>query len=310
MEALGELSWVVHPLAGLALAFYASVIFSPRGREWRLVAVCVVLVGLLAVLGADWIVHPASGMLLGFFGSRAFHKWRRSWPSLLVGLVGALFFMTLGASWLIFPLMVMGMIWLFTAAFQATAGTRRPGALESGAVTALPEAAEGLPLGTFGGKGKERELVPVGARPTQAKTQQAPLQEPAPLATFVRDERLPGEARAQLAALDLRVREALTHLKAVGQEGGETAYLARAIRDEYAPTAVQGYLKLPPTLANTQPLEDGKTGRDLLREQLDILLDAVQDILGTALRSGGQELLTHQRFLREKFRKPRGDLDV
>lgn len=73
---------------------------------------------------------------------------------------------------------------------------------------------------------------------------------------------------------------------------------------------MQAYLKLPPTLANVEPLEDGKTGRDLLREQLDLLLGGVQDLLGTALRSGGRELLTHGRFLEAKFRKARGDLEV
>lgn len=325
------MDWIVHPLAGVALAFWASVIFSGRGRDWQPVALAAGLIVLLAALGAEWVVHPASGMLLGFFGSRAFYKWRRRWPGLLAGLVAAVFFMALGAGWLVFPLSVMAVIWFFTAMSSfRTPGTAPLGASEAPA--ALPEQAGGIPMGHLSGhwtghaearadrRAARRQAK--RARKEQERREEAgevrpiapppPAPEPAPsLAAYVRDERLPGEARAQLAALDLRTKEALTHLEAAGQGGSEAAYLARAVRDEYAPTAVQAYLKLPPTLANVEPLEDGKTGRDLLREQLDLLLGGVQDILGTALRSGGRELLTHKRFLEEKFRKPsRGDLEV
>lgn len=327
MEALsalaGMVGWVVHPLAAMALAFWGSVIFSRRGRMWQPVALAAGLIVLLAVLGASWVVHPAAGMLLGFFGSRAFHQWQRRWPGLLAGLIAGLFFMALGAGWLIFPLFVMGIVWVSTAGWTAQSGRAVEEA--QAAPQALPEQGGGLPVGGFSGGWADRVEARAARREARRQAKRlrrmereaevsAPPPAPAPapsLAAFTRDERLPGEARAQLAALDLRTREALTHLEALGQQGSEAAYLARAVRDEYAPTAVQAYLKLPPTLANSQPLEGGKTGRDLLREQLDLLLNAVQDILGTALRSGGQELLTHQRFLEEKFRKPqRGDLEV
>ncbi|WP_216317925.1 hypothetical protein [Deinococcus aestuarii] len=326
------MDWVVHPLAGLALAFWASVIFSGRGRFWQPVALAAGWIVLLAVLGAEWVVHPAAGMLLGFFGSRAFGdwhspRWRRRWPGLLAGLVAGVFFMALGAGWLAFPLSVMGMIWFFTAlpTLRATETARLDSAASP---AALPEQAGGVPMGYFPGHWSGHAEARAERRAARRQAKRArreqegreevtptapppPVPDPAPsLAAYVHDERLPGEARAQLAALDLRTGEALTHLETAGQGGSEAAYLARAIRDEYAPTAVQAYLKLPPTLANVEPLEDGKTGRDLLREQLDLLLGGVQDLLGTALRSGGKELLTHGRFLEDKFRKAQGDLEV
>lgn len=320
---LDAFGWVVHPLAGVALAFWASAIFARRGRDWQAVAAVAGALVLLAVLGASWVVHPAAGMLLGFLGSRAFHRWNEHWPALLAGLIGGAFFMALGASWLIFPLFVMGIVWLSTAAFTFKKGGNTPRLDAPKGASALPEQAGGFPLAGFGRRGEQVEARAERRQarrpwkdgqqgPPQAAPTSAPPspQLPGSLAAYLRDARLPGEARAQIAALDLRTREALTHLDHLGQQGSEAAYLARAVRDEYVPTAVQAYLKLPPTLANTQPLEGGKTGRDLLREQLDILLNAVQDILGAALRSGGQDLLTHQRFLEEKFRKARGDLDL
>ncbi|GAA5511838.1 hypothetical protein Dcar01_00551 [Deinococcus carri] len=314
---LGALGWVVQPLAALALAFYASVIFGRRGREWQPVALAAGLLVLLAVLGAGWVVHPAAGMLLGFFGTQAFHRWRAHWPALLVGLVAGVFFMALDAGWLLIPLAVMGMIWLLTAAF-AWMGEKNAAPLgPPPSLPSLPEQAGGLPVGDFGsraGKVATREARREARRQARARLETPPPAPPpaAPdlFGTFLHDERLPGEARAQLAALNLRTREALAALDRLGQSGSEAAYLARAVRDEYAPTAVQAYLKLPPTLAGTAPLQDGKTGRDLLREQLDILLNAVQDILANTARTGGQDLLTHQRFLEDRFRKARGDLEV
>ena len=68
--------------------------------------------------------------------------------------------------------------------------------------------------------------------------------------------------------------------------------------------------QLPPSLANVTPLQDGKTGRDLLGEQLDLLLGAVQDIMRDAAQAGSQHLLAHQRFLKDRFAKPRDELKL
>ncbi|WP_034383900.1 hypothetical protein [Deinococcus sp. YIM 77859] len=295
--------WMVHPLAALALVFWASVLFGGRSREWPAVVWAAAGLVLARLLGAEWAVHPAAGMLLGFFGARSFHRWRTHGPALLAGWTAGVLFMALGAGWLLFPLSVMGVIWLLTAVLS---GSRRV----SGALQRSPAPLE--QGGSLPGWNTRAERVAAGAARKKAGARKPPPSSAAPdlLSSFLRDERLPGEARAQLAALDLRTREALATLNHLGQSGSEAAYLARAIRDEYTPTAVQAYLKLPPTLANTAPLRDGKTGRDLLREQLDLLLNAVQDLLEVALRTSGQELLTHQRFLEDRFRAVKDELKV
>ncbi|MCP2013739.1 hypothetical protein L1280_000867 [Deinococcus sp. HSC-46F16] len=311
---LEAFAWIVHPLAALTLAHWAFVIFSGRGKHAAEVGRAAAGIALMAVLGADWIVHPAAGMLLGYLGSRGFHRWQRDWRALLVGVLAGLIFMALGADWLVFPLTVMGLIWVFSAPASLWTAGKSPQVIgDARASAALPEQAGGLPLGDL--TSREREAMPVGGAVASANAARRAQEPPVPddgdaLTALTRDERLPGEARAQLIALDLRTREALRHLDAQGQGASEGAYLARAVRREYAPAAAQAYLKLPPTLANTQPLEDSKTGRDLLREQLDLLLEAVAEVLDGALRSGGQELLTHGRFLREKFRKEPGDLEL
>ncbi|WP_295823519.1 hypothetical protein [uncultured Deinococcus sp.] len=296
------LAWIVHPAAAFALIHWAGILYSRRGRVPGDVLRAAGIIVLIGVLGAAWVAHPAAGMLLGFFGQRAFRRWRGHVPALLAGLAAAAAFMALGATWLMFPLTVMAVIWATTTGLTG----RRVG--EEGREhrpAELPQAAGGLPVAGMG----EREAVPVAFAPaaTTAATRTAV---PDAFTALHLDDRLPGDIRAQLAALDLRTAEALTHLRALGQEGSEGAYVARTIRDEYAPASVRAYLNLPRTRADVTPIEDGKTGRDLLREQLDLLLNAVQDILDATLHAGGQELLTHQRFLREKFGKKARELDV
>lgn len=311
-------TWIVHPAAGLALGLFASVLFSRRGRQWEAVAVTAALLLLLAVLGAAWVVHPAAGMLLGYFGSTAFGRWQRRWPALLVALAASALFMVGGAGWMVFPLSVMVLIWLSTVGFSLVHHGVRQGGQKSGEARTpaeLPEHAGGFSFGQWFGQG-QKEAVPV--TPAQGKVPLAGAAAPASsdlYTDWMRDSRLPGEARAQLVALNLRTREALTHLHGLGQQGSEAEYLARAIREEYVPTAVGAYLKLPRTRADSVPIEGDKTGRDLLREQLDLLLDAVQGILDSTLQAGGRELLTHQRFLEDRFgtstdTRTSGDLKV
>lgn len=280
-DLLGPLGWMVQVAAAFAIAFFAQTVFSRQGKTFAGVARASAVIALLAVLGAAWVVHPAAGMLLGFFGSRAFGKWRGAQPGLLAGLLAAAVFMALGAGWLIFPLFFMGLAWLASSPFREPAPERAVPV----APVPLPQQAGGVIL----------TKSPAGAPE-------------AGLGGYVRDERLPADARAQLAALNLRSQEALDLLRAQGQAGSEAEYVARAIREEYAPNAVEAYLKLPRTLADSAPLQDGKTGRALLVEQLELLLDGVQDVLNSALQSGGQELLTHGRFLRDRFAKPTLDL--
>lgn len=303
---LGPLDWIVHPLAGVALAHFASVIFSRQGKQPASVARAAGILVLLAVLGADWLVHPAAAMLLGAFGWRAFRRRRDDRPALVAVLLSAALFFVLGAGWVIYPLAI---IWVFTG--MMAPGRRVPTELGEGApVQALPQQAGGLPLGSFGAR---PEPLPVAQAPAVVQSTGQSMAAPVPGDPFTAlqlDARLPGEVRAQLVALDLRTREALTHLGAQGQAGSEADYLARTIRGQYAPDSVGAYLRLPRTRADVVPIEGGRTGKDLLMEQLDLLLTAAQDILDSTLRAGGQELLTHQRFLEDKFRKVTPDLDV
>lgn len=289
----------------VALIFLAQTLFGPARFDLRRVALWGLAALGLSLLGAEWLPHPVAGMLLGYLGTHAFAPhWRRHAPVLALGALLGVGAGLAGASWVFIPLVIMGALWGLRQLRRPATG----GGEGWGTALGAPNTPHGeLPAGMRGEAVNpipQPEAVPVGAPRTPAQARAAaPSAMPAPvmdgLLALQGDERLPAEARAQLVALDLRTRELSDLLRAGG--ASEALYTARAIREEYAPSAVQAYLRLPRAQANSLPLEGGKTGRDLLYEQLGLLLDGAQELIDQATRSGGQDLLSHGKFLEEKF---------
>lgn len=75
---------------------------------------------------------------------------------------------------------------------------------------------------------------------------------------------------------------------------------------DYLPETLQHYIALPPAFANLHPVRSGKTARQLLLEQLDLLDKQMQEVAVDLAKNDTQKLLAHGRFLESKFRK--GDL--
>ena len=70
---------------------------------------------------------------------------------------------------------------------------------------------------------------------------------------------------------------------------------------DYLPDAIQEYLRLPPVMAKSQRLNNGKTAEQSLREQLSLLDNALQRLAESLFNKDAQGLLVHGRFLKEKF---------
>jgi hypothetical protein len=80
-------------------------------------------------------------------------------------------------------------------------------------------------------------------------------------------------------------------------------YVIRQTALEYLPETLQNYLNLPRAYANVHPIKDGKTARQLLGEQLDILDREMKEIVEDIYKSDSQRLMVHGRFLEDKFGK-------
>jgi hypothetical protein len=80
---------------------------------------------------------------------------------------------------------------------------------------------------------------------------------------------------------------------------------------DYLPTAVETYMKLPAGWATTRRQADGRTALEILTSQLDLLHDEMVDVADAVNRNDIDKLLTHERFLTQRFgRSPlelRGD---
>ena len=72
---------------------------------------------------------------------------------------------------------------------------------------------------------------------------------------------------------------------------------------DYLPEMLETYLKLPPAYARFHAIRDGRTPKDLLLEQLDILDVEMQKIVVDLHQNDTQALITHGRFLKDKFRR-------
>ncbi|WP_445372752.1 PspC domain-containing protein [Methylomonas sp. HW2-6] len=78
-------------------------------------------------------------------------------------------------------------------------------------------------------------------------------------------------------------------------------YNLQQIARDYLPGAIERYLALPPALARTEPVSQGKTAHALLAEQLDLLDRSLHSMLTSLYRHDAQGLSIHGRFLRDKF---------
>ncbi len=118
-------------------------------------------------------------------------------------------------------------------------------------------------------------------------------------------QRLQERARPQTLAILQRIEDKLTFLLAgMDRSGGPfdlRPFEVRKIAFEYLPDALEQYLKLPPSMAQSLPLSGGVTAEESLTEQLIRLDHALEELATSLFERDAQGLLIHGRFLREKF---------
>ena len=85
--------------------------------------------------------------------------------------------------------------------------------------------------------------------------------------------------------------------------GDQDAYTIRQTALHYLPETIESYLKLPAAYRNLQPVQDGKTAKALLYEQLRVLDSKMKEIAANLTTNDAQALLANGRFLRERFAK-------
>ncbi len=114
--------------------------------------------------------------------------------------------------------------------------------------------------------------------------------------------RIPKEASDICNRIKTTVVEMLPRLR--NAQGTQDAFSIKQAALDYLPHTLENYLALPPAYANLHPLQNGKTAKQILLEQLTLLEQSVQEASNNILQGDAQKVLVNSRFLQDKFGKP------
>jgi hypothetical protein len=106
---------------------------------------------------------------------------------------------------------------------------------------------------------------------------------------------------AHLDGIRRSIQEVLPRLK----EGGfnDNLFIVRETISRYLPETLANYITLPAVFRATHVLKDGKTARDLLRDQLAVLDEQMKQVVVNVARGDADALLANGQFLEAKFRE-------
>lgn len=114
-------------------------------------------------------------------------------------------------------------------------------------------------------------------------------------------EKLPPDALAKVQVISDTIGEILPSYQESGLGPQELFAVQRTV-DDYLPSALQSYLKLPAAYTSIPlPEADGKTAHQVLSDQLDLLIQKMREVADATHRKDVEALLTHGRFLEDKF---------
>ncbi|MDQ3460484.1 MAG: PspC domain-containing protein [Deinococcota bacterium] len=120
------------------------------------------------------------------------------------------------------------------------------------------------------------------------------------LVTRVRG-RVPDDILAKVMSLRTAITAVVPQISEMGAGTTREAYNVRQTALEYLPDALDKYLSLPEGFAETHVLSNGKTAKETLLEQLELLDETMKDMVGDVYQEDADALLIHGRFLKEKF---------
>jgi hypothetical protein len=114
--------------------------------------------------------------------------------------------------------------------------------------------------------------------------------------------RLPDELAAKVVAIQATILDILPRVNDSAVDRRDLFALERTVSD-YLPQTLNNYLTLPRAYANSHAVEQGKTPRALLRDQLDLIEEKMQEISDAVAKDDVGKLLAQGRFLEERFGK-------
>lgn len=87
-------------------------------------------------------------------------------------------------------------------------------------------------------------------------------------------------------------------------------YAVRQTAMTYLPEALSKYISLPRAYAERQIVDHGKTSHDILLDQLRLMETKVHEVADAVIESESQRLVTHGRFIADRFGESALDTDA
>src|SRR6202022_4403715 len=91
--------------------------------------------------------------------------------------------------------------------------------------------------------------------------------------------------------------------------GSPELFVVERTATDYLPTALESYLNLPRAYATLHPVQDGKTPKQVLLDQLTLLESKMGEVADDVHRNDTDRLLANGRFLEERFGRSALSLD-
>jgi hypothetical protein len=91
--------------------------------------------------------------------------------------------------------------------------------------------------------------------------------------------------------------------------GSPELFVVERTATDYLPTALESYLNLPRAYATLHPVQDGKTPKQVLLDQLALLETKMGEVADDVHRNDTDRLLANGRFLEERFGRSGLSLD-
>jgi len=91
--------------------------------------------------------------------------------------------------------------------------------------------------------------------------------------------------------------------------GSPELFVVERTATDYLPTSLESYLNLPRAYATLHPVQDGKTAKQVLMDQLSLLESKMTEVADDVHRNDTDRLLANGRFLEERFGRSALSLD-
>jgi hypothetical protein len=117
---------------------------------------------------------------------------------------------------------------------------------------------------------------------------------------FMVSGRLPPDVMAKVQSIQQIILGILPRSGVLASDSPEL-YIVQRTATEYLPTALESYLNLPRAYATLHPIQQGKTSKQVLLDQLGLLESKMSEVADDVHRYDADRLLANGRFLEERF---------